>query len=266
MGIRERRQRKRDRVRQAILTAARDLATSEGFDRVSMRKIADRIEYTAAAIYSYFPSKEAILLALAEDSSRRLAQYLDAVVDDADPLTRLRDRVWRFYTFSRSHPEDFKLMFIERSVAGTEQRYERFLRTTSARADVDVRGCIAQGQLPKTVDPATALRLLCVGMLGAAMIRRTRRYGVTENADAFARQLLDILLAGIGGGARSTLRDLWLRRCRMWWRRAPPPATTVVVRVAQAVTPDRDTRPPTPVRRDRWNARRGLRRRAARAR
>jgi AcrR family transcriptional regulator len=197
MGSIARRTRQRDRVRRTILTAARDLAASAGYDRVSMRKIADRIEYTAAAIYSYFPNKEAILLALAEDASRRLAQHLDAVADDADPLTRLRDRVWRFYTFSKSHPEDFKLMFIERSVAGTEQRYERFLRTTSARAEVDVRGCIAQGQLRKTVDAAAALRLLCAGMLGAAMMRRTRGYDVTD-ADVFARQLLDILLAGLG--------------------------------------------------------------------
>jgi AcrR family transcriptional regulator len=197
MGIIARRTRQRDRVRRTILTAARDLAASGGYDRVSMRKIADRIEYTAAAIYSYFPNKEAILLALAEDASRRLAQHLDAVADDADPLTRLRDRVWRFYTFSKSHPEDFTLMFIERSVAGTEQRYERFLRTTSARAVDDVRGSVAQGQLRRTVDPAAAHRLLCAGMLGAAMMRRARRDGGTDG-DVLARQLLDTLLAGLG--------------------------------------------------------------------
>ena len=56
MGVKERQERERQAVRAAILSAARDLFLSEGYRNVSMRKIAERIEYSPAAIYSYFDS------------------------------------------------------------------------------------------------------------------------------------------------------------------------------------------------------------------
>jgi AcrR family transcriptional regulator len=52
MGIRERQDRERQAVRHAILEAARDLFVAEGYRNVSIRKIAERIEYSPAAIYS----------------------------------------------------------------------------------------------------------------------------------------------------------------------------------------------------------------------
>src|SRR5918995_1571884 len=70
MGIKERQERDREAVRRAILDAARELFVAEGFQNVSIRKIAERIEYSPAAIYSYFPSKDDIFFALAEEGFR----------------------------------------------------------------------------------------------------------------------------------------------------------------------------------------------------
>ena len=67
MGVKERQEREREAVSRAILDAARDLFVAEGYQNVSIRKIADRIEYSPAAIYSYFPSKDDIFFALAEE-------------------------------------------------------------------------------------------------------------------------------------------------------------------------------------------------------
>ena len=69
MGIKERQERDREAVRRAILDAARELFVAEGFQNVSIRKIAERIEYSPAAIYGYFPSKDDIFFALAEEGS-----------------------------------------------------------------------------------------------------------------------------------------------------------------------------------------------------
>ena len=55
MGIKERQERDREAVRRSILDAARELFVAEGFQNVSIRKIAERIEYSPAAIYGYFP-------------------------------------------------------------------------------------------------------------------------------------------------------------------------------------------------------------------
>jgi len=58
--------------RAAILDAARDLFVTEGYQNVSIRKVAERIEYSPAAIYGYFPSKDDIFFALAEEGFRLL--------------------------------------------------------------------------------------------------------------------------------------------------------------------------------------------------
>src|SRR5262245_29470536 len=106
MGIKERQQRERDQTRQAILIAARELFVTEGYRNVSMRKIAERIEYSPAAIYGYFPSKEDIFFALAEEGFRSLgSRLLTASQGTTDPFERLRRGLWAFYEFSKADPE-----------------------------------------------------------------------------------------------------------------------------------------------------------------
>src|SRR5215213_10195969 len=117
MGIKERQERDRNAIRQAILTAARDLFVTEGYRNVSMRKIAERIEYSPAAIYGYFPSKDSIFFALAEEGFRLLADRAGrAVAGLSDPLERLHQGLWAFYEFSKEHAQYFELMFTDRSV------------------------------------------------------------------------------------------------------------------------------------------------------
>src|SRR5215213_11936500 len=57
MGTRERRDREREEIRAKILDAARDLFASQGYEAVSMRKIAEAIEYSPTAIYVHFDDK-----------------------------------------------------------------------------------------------------------------------------------------------------------------------------------------------------------------
>src|SRR5204863_2023254 len=78
MGIKERQERDREAVRRAILDAARELFVTEGYQNVSIRKIAERIEYSPAAIYGYFASKDDIFFALAEEGFRLLGDPGDA--------------------------------------------------------------------------------------------------------------------------------------------------------------------------------------------
>ena len=79
MGIKERHERDREAVRRAILDAARELFVTEGYQNVSIRKVAERIEYSPAAIYLYFPSKDDIFFALAEEGFRLLGDPVDLV-------------------------------------------------------------------------------------------------------------------------------------------------------------------------------------------
>src|SRR4051794_35933768 len=93
MGIKERHDRDREAVRRAILDAARELFVAEGFQNASIRKIAERIEYSPAAIYSYFPGKDEIFFALAEEGFRLLSASAAEErerVQSLAPLERVR--------------------------------------------------------------------------------------------------------------------------------------------------------------------------------
>jgi AcrR family transcriptional regulator len=207
MGTKERQQRDRDRLRQAILTAARELFVTEGYRNVSMRKIAERIEYSPAAIYSYFPSKDDIFFALAEEGFRLLAdQLIGALGDVPDPHERLRRGLWAFYEFSKSNREYFELMFVDRSVPSLSQDFQRFefFHETTARAEADIKACIDRGQFSKGLNPAAALHVLWVGMLGAATIGLAQRLAPGEDPDALAHDLLESLLAGFTTAVRTT--------------------------------------------------------------
>ena len=207
MGTKERQQRDRDRLQQAILTAARELFVTEGYRNVSMRKIADRIEYSPAAIYSYFPSKDDIFFALAEEGFRLLAHHLlESIQHTDDPLERLRRGLWAFYRFSKTNPEYFDLMFIDRSVPSLTQDFQRFefFQETTARAEADLRACIEAGLFSQGLNPAAALHVLWVGMLGAATIGLAQRLAPGEDPDALARDLLESLLAGFTTGLCTT--------------------------------------------------------------
>ena len=76
MGIKERRQRQRQQLRSSILAAAREIASTEGWQSVTIRKIAELIEYSPPLIYEYFDSKEDLLLELVRMG---YAQQLEAV-------------------------------------------------------------------------------------------------------------------------------------------------------------------------------------------
>jgi AcrR family transcriptional regulator len=113
MGVRERRAREKENLRQEILDAARLLFVKEGYENVSIRKIADRIDYSPGTIYLYFKDKADIFESLADETFWRLHRRLSAIVaDGGDPLERLR-RVARSYVeFALENPNHYMVTFV----------------------------------------------------------------------------------------------------------------------------------------------------------
>src|SRR5262245_20554883 len=179
MGIKERQERDREAVHRAILDAARELFVQEGYHHVSIRKIAERIEYSPAAIYSYFPSKDDIFFALAEEGFRLLHGYRppDTALDDLLPLERVRAIFWRLYQFSCEQPQYFALMFVDRSVPRIGREYERFAFAREVKQHLlgQLQQCIDAGVFPANLKPAIAFRLLTTGLLGVAVMRLSER-------------------------------------------------------------------------------------------
>src|ERR1700749_1317634 len=98
MGIKERQERDREAVSRAILDAARELFVEQGYQNVSLRQIAARIQYSPAAIYGYFPSKDDIFFALADEGFALLSDSLNSEdLEALSPLDQVREGFWQFY-------------------------------------------------------------------------------------------------------------------------------------------------------------------------
>lgn len=210
MGVKERQEREREAVARAILDAARDLFVAEGYQNVSMRKIAERVEYSPAAIYSYFPSKDDIFFALAEEGFRILFTpppgRSAAEPEPSDPIELLRRSFWRFYEFSRSHPEYFALMFVDRTVPRINKDWQRFgfIRDMKARLGATIRRAIDASQFPAGSQPDAIARVLMTATLGAAVCRLCHRGVPGEDTDALARDTLEAALTGLRAGSPIT--------------------------------------------------------------
>jgi AcrR family transcriptional regulator len=113
MGVQERRAREKKELRQEILDAARELFVREGFEHVSMRKIAEKIEYSPTTIYLYFQDKADLVDCLCEETLARLVRKQNQI-DQAirDPLERLRRGLRSYIEFGLKHPNHYKMSFM----------------------------------------------------------------------------------------------------------------------------------------------------------
>lgn len=112
MGPSERRAREREEIRTLILDAARDLFAAEGVEAVTMRRIAERIEYSPTAIYFHFKDKDALLRELCDCDFRAFAQGFAVMAEIADPVERLRQSGYAYIDFGLKNPSHYRLMFM----------------------------------------------------------------------------------------------------------------------------------------------------------
>ena len=206
MGTKERQDRERQAVTASILDAARQLFLVEGYANVSIRKIAERIEYSPAAIYSYYASKDDIFLALANEGFHRLAAKVRAARVTGDALENVRASWWAFYEFAQQEPEYFLLMFVDRSVPRITQEWEgfEFLQKLLNNGVMAVQKAIDAGAFPATLNPNAAMHMLWASLIGPAVVGIRHRLASGEDYDALARDVLNATIAGLQSGVATT--------------------------------------------------------------
>jgi AcrR family transcriptional regulator len=112
MGSKERIQRQKEDTRKGILTAALQIVKQEGWTALSMRKIADAIEYTAPIIYEYFPNKEGILLELTKKGYILLGIKVKAARDSKQDAEEQLEAMWlAYWDFAFEEKEFYQLMY-----------------------------------------------------------------------------------------------------------------------------------------------------------
>ena len=109
----ERRERERAHRHQLIITAARELAETEGWEAVTTRRLADRVEYSQPVLYSHFNGKDAIVGAVALDGFGRLAAQLRHAREAApEPGAALRAVSAAYLAFATERPALYQAMFV----------------------------------------------------------------------------------------------------------------------------------------------------------
>ena len=112
MGVKERREREKSDTRTKILDAARELFVTEGYEGVSMRRVADKIEYSPTAIYVHFADKQQLFRELCHQDYARLADVFQSSVISTEPIERLRQIGGIYIDFGTRFPNHYKFMFM----------------------------------------------------------------------------------------------------------------------------------------------------------
>jgi AcrR family transcriptional regulator len=167
VGIAERKERQKAELRDQILAAARTIVAADGFDGLTMRKIAESIEYSAGTIYLYFASREEIAIALCHEGFGKLLAALQPAAHVADLVERLRAIGTHYIQFGLDDPQTYRLIFMEdakyvwaafNAPDGEHQPDDPGTRAFGFLADT-VREAIALGRL-KVGDPETIANVL----------------------------------------------------------------------------------------------------------
>jgi AcrR family transcriptional regulator len=115
MGIAERREREKEALRERIVEAARDIVSEEGLDALSMRAIAERIEYSPATIYLYFRDKDALLRDVVQAGFERMRGYMVEELDEAgsesSPAAQFLGLGRAYVRFAIENTAYFRVMF-----------------------------------------------------------------------------------------------------------------------------------------------------------
>jgi AcrR family transcriptional regulator len=112
MGVKERRKREKSETRDKILDAARELFVTEGYEGVSMRRVAEKIEYSPTAIYVYFADKNELFHELCRQDFARLQEVMQSTEMSADPIERLRQIGRSYIQFGVRFPNHYVFMFM----------------------------------------------------------------------------------------------------------------------------------------------------------
>ena len=203
MGIRERRARHKTLLRQEILDAARELLVRDGYQHLSMRRVADRIDYSPTAIYLHFKDKEELVFSLCEETFVKLVRQLETLADEfPDPLVQLRKGLERYIDFGLKHPDHYVAAFVLPPPELSERRKAAMKgdQAYGMRALGHLRDCIARGikvRKLRKVDPDIAARATWAALHGITSLLIVQREFPWGDQERVIAMVIDSLVDGL---------------------------------------------------------------------
>jgi AcrR family transcriptional regulator len=207
------RERRRDRMRGAILAEALAILREVGLEGIGLREVARRLDYSPAALYRYFESREEIVAALAQESMALLGERLRAAAGDRAAVAADRgvDRLIAvgeaYLAFAAQEPERFRLLF-----SGLPSRRRSLIELPASDSPYQVvldvvSGAIAEGRIAREFDVESAAFVLWSLVHGMAVLRSTHLRDFDADFDSLQRLALERLIVSWapdrGRGART---------------------------------------------------------------
>lgn len=207
MGTQERRQREREEVREKIMDGARRLFAENGYDAVTVRKIAEQIEYSPTAVYVHFKDKRDLFEAICQTDFGALARQFQTIAQIQDPVERLQATGREYGRFALTYPNHYRLMFMTPHPpaapcadeaaplpAGPEENAYVFLRQT-------VSAVIEAGVLrPELQDVDLLAQTLWAGIHGVVSLRIAKLHDPWiewPEADRSLETMMEALFRGL---------------------------------------------------------------------
>jgi AcrR family transcriptional regulator len=195
VGVAERRDREREELRAKILEAARDLFATEGYEKVTMRRIADAIEYSPTTIYHHFTDKDDLVKCLCEDDFSNLLGLLKTQPAPGDPIDWIRQLGRAYIAFGLQYPNHYRFMFMTPHPAHAIVKGENaYLLLREA-----VQKAIESGRFrPGDADAAAQVLWATVhGVVSLFITYGPEGFHVAPFAPDLAEQAMDAVLRGL---------------------------------------------------------------------
>jgi len=201
MGVKERRAREKRYLRQEILDAASELFVKEGFENVSMRRIADRIEYSPTTIYLYFRDKSELLESICRETFQKLIQRLTKIMEQpGDPVERLKRGLWTYIEFGLDNPHHYRATFMMPIPEGIDP--EKYVQPEAPGIQAFdflrrcVYDCIAAGKF-KSKDAELASQTLWAAVHGITSLLITHAHFPWVGREQVIRGTVETMVAGL---------------------------------------------------------------------
>jgi AcrR family transcriptional regulator len=202
MGVKERRARQKKYLRQEILDAASELFVRDGYENVSMRRIADKIEYSPTTLYIYFKDKAELLGQVCRETFARLVEKLTKIMaQPGEPVERLKRGLLAYIEFGLENPHQYRATFMMPIPEGFDQENYHQAGSPGMQAFAFLtRGigeCIEGGKV-RGVNVELAAQTLWAGIHGVTSLLITQHTFPWAGRDKVIHFTVDTLVAGLG--------------------------------------------------------------------
>lgn len=192
-----RRERQKADTRAELLAAAHQLVREEGYEGLTIRKLAERVGYAPMSVYSYFADKDEILLAVAEDAFATLARRVASRQSD-NPLESIRRGLHEYVAFALENPNEYVTVFMTPKAHLHEEETFDTLKKSNPCLNLllsQIAAAVSRGQMKG--DVFAIATMLWSAIHGAVSLLITFPKFPFGEPGAFAERMIDVAMRAV---------------------------------------------------------------------